>query len=303
MNYFLKNFRLWRKKNIKKGMTLEPSYFYWCNTLMEYCIRLFTWDGLPESIPQHEIELSAFSHGYATVVQIGADRWIAPFDVSREGITDYYDIFTHVTYATPLHTGRCKIGENAIIIPNNNLKMPLLPKIQRYATLLAHCDISICCEMVNDRQSVLYEAISGKQADKVKLYQDRLYEGEFETIVNAGLDSIKVTDLQKRSSGEIEKLIVSRTKIMQAFFEEIGIRKSQDKKERMITDEATGNDEMLKLNITAMLEARQKASKEMSVLMGREITVRCNIDYLRSEEGKEVDVPDASVDQTGRDAD
>lgn len=291
MNYFLNNFKIWKKKNIKRGMTVEPSYFYWCNTLLEYCIRLFTWHGLPDDLPQHEIELSAFTHGMAFVVKIGDDKYISPFNFGREGITDYYDIFTHINYSTPLHTGKAKIGEKAILIPNNALKMPLMPKIQRYATLLAHNDISISCELVNTRNSVLFEAISGKQAEKAKVYQDRLYNGEMETIVNAGLDSIKVTDLQKRSTGEIEKLLVARSKLLQAFFEEIGVKKSAEKKERMITDEAEGNEKMLTLNLTSMLESRQKAASELSKFMGLEITVTSNIDYLISNNPEGVDVP------------
>lgn len=291
MNYFLKNFSVWKKKNIKKSMTLEPSYFYWCNTLLEYCIRLFTWYGLPDDLPQHEIEVGCITHGYSACVKIGDNKFIAPFNVGGDGITDYYDIFTHISYSTPLHTGRSKIGEECVIIPNNSLKMPLLPKIQRYSTLLAHNDISINTEFVNDRNSVLFEAVTPKQAVKAKAYQDAIYNGETEVIVNAGLDSLKVTDLQKRSTGEIEKLLICRSKLLQAFFEEIGIRKTSEKKERMITDETNGNEQMLSLNITSMLESRQKAAESLTILMGRKISVSSNIDYLVKNNKDGVDIP------------
>lgn len=302
MNYFLKNFKLWTKKNIKKSMTLEPSYFYWCNTLTEYAIRLFTWHGLPKNLPQHEIEISLLTHGFASIVltEKTKNKWISPFNISREGITDYYDIFTHINYATPLHFGKAKIGESAIIISNNSLKMPLLPKIQRYAALLAHAEVSMVSELVNDRNSVLYEAINGKQADKVNLYQTRLYNGEFDTLVNSGYATIKTTDLNKRSNGECEKIWIVRNKILQAFLEEIGIKKASEKKERMITDETNGNDEMLRLNLSDMLECRQKAASEFMELMklltpeiAGEVTVSCNIDYLSKNNSTGVDLPNA----------
>jgi hypothetical protein len=297
MNYFLNNFSEWKRKNIKKSFTLEPRYFYWCNTLLEYAIRLFTWSGLPESIPQHEIEFATLTHGYGVFVKKANGEWIAPFNYARNGITDYYDIFTHVNFSTPLSAnGNREIGKTAIIVPNNSLKMSLMPKIQSYATILAHVDISLICELVNDRQSVLNESINNSQADKANTYLDRLYNGEISTIINTGFDVLKFTDLNKRSQGEVEKLIVIRNKVLQAYLEEIGIRKQQEKKERMISDEATGNIEMLKLNISDMLECRQKSAQQFSEILGKEITVTCNIDYLNSVENS-VDIVEKGVEK------
>lgn len=276
MNYFLKNFSEWTRKNIKKGMTLEPSYFYWCNTLIEYAVNLFKWDGLPESIPPHEIEMACICHGYGTFVKLPNNKWIAPFENSRNGITDYYDIFTNIQFTTPLHFGNRTFGKNAVLVPNTSLKMPLLPKIQRYATILAHIDVSFVVELVNDRNSVLFEAMTGKQAGKAKAYQDRLYNGEFETLVNSGLEMLRVTDLNKRSNGELEKILVSREKVIQAFLEEIGIKKTNDKKERMITEEATADDELLTFVISDMWECRKKAAEEFNSLAGYAVSVYPN---------------------------
>ena len=297
---FLENFKEWRIKNIKKGFTIEPSYFYWCNALLEYAIRLFTWENLPESLPQHEIEFSTLTHGYGVIVE-NKGEYIAPFNYSRNGVTNYYDMFTHVNFSTPISTGyNAKIGKNAIIVPNNSLKMPLTPKIQRYATLLAHTDISIVCELVNNRQSSLIETINQSESDKANIYFNRLYNGDLSTIVNKGFEMLKINDMSKRSQSEVEKLIVIRNKLLQAYLEEIGIKKQTEKKERMITDESISNNEMLKLNISDMLECRQKAADEFNKISGLNVTVKCNIDYLETVENsvdivesgeKENDIP------------
>lgn len=281
---FLENFKEWRIKNIKKGFTIEPSYFYWCNALLEYAIRLFTWGNLPESLPQHEIEFATLTHGYGVIVE-NKGEYIAPFNYSRNGVTNYYDMFTHVNFSTPISTGyNAEIGKNAIIVPNNSLKMPLTPKIQRYATLLAHTDISIICELVNNRQSSLIETINQSESDKANIYFNRLYNGDLSTIVNKGFEMLKINDMTKRSQSEVEKLIVIRNKLLQAYLEEIGIKKQTEKKERMITDESISNNEMLKLNISDMLECRQKAADEFNKISGLNVSVKCNIDYLSSVE-------------------
>lgn len=288
--YFLENFKDWKRKNIEKSFTIEPRYFYWCNTLLEYAIRLFEWHGLPESVPPHEIEFSTLSRGFGVVVKLSSGEWIAPFNYSREGITNYYDIFTHVNFSTPLTFGKREFGKTAVIVPNNRLKMSLMPKIQSYAIQLAHIDISIVCETVNDRQSVLFEAINNGEADKMNTYIKRLYKGEMSTIVNKGLDMIKTTDLNKRSNNEIAQLITARNELLTAYLEEIGVRKSPQKRERMISDEVGGNDELLMLNLSDMLECRQKSAEKMSELMNREITVTCNIDYLKNSEKIDIEV-------------
>lgn len=286
--YFLSNFSEWTKKNIKKSMLLEPSYFYWCNNLLEYAIRLFTWEGLPESIPQHELEFAVLNRGYGVVVLSNKGEWLAPFDYSCEGITNYYDMFTHVNFTTPLTFGRREFGKNSVLVPNNSLKMPLSFKIQRYATMLAHIDVSIINELVNDRNSALIEAINGSQAEQGNIYLNRLYNGDVSTVINKGFEMLKFSDINRRTQSEVEKLIVVRNKTLQAYLEEIGIKKQTEKKERMITDESISNNEMLKLNISDMLECRQKSAEEMSELMKRKISVKSNIDYLS--EGKEVDI-------------
>lgn len=280
MNYFLNNFKEWKRKNIKKSMTLEPSYFYWCNTLIEYVVNLFKWDGLPETIPPHEIEMACICHGYGTFVKLPDNTWIAPFENSRNGITDYVDMFNNVQFTTPLHFGNRTFGKNAVLVPNTPLKMPLLPKIQRYSTILAHIDVSLIVELVNDRNSVLFEAITGKQAGQAKTYQDRLYHGEFETLINQGFQTIRTTDLNKRSNGELEKIIIARNKIFQAFLEEIGIKKTNEKKERMISDEATADDEMLAFNISDMFECRKKSAIEFNNLSGFSVSVNPNYQLI-----------------------
>ena len=44
----------WRKKQF----TFNPSYRYWVNTLLEYPMRLFNYEGLPETIPAHVVDIN-----------------------------------------------------------------------------------------------------------------------------------------------------------------------------------------------------------------------------------------------------
>ena len=276
------------KKAVKSNMTFMPCFKYWQKILLEYACRLFSYEGLPDTIPAHEIDLIAYLRGYCplvTVVNNGKQEWIAANSSGMFGLTDYLDMFTKVNFGTPLHFGERTIGKNAIIIPNNSLKTPLVMRINHYATLLAHVDISLVAELVNDREMDVMEAINASAAESMQEQFSKRYDGIPSVIVNKGFSQYKHNFIAGRSQDQNSKLWDLRNNIISGFLEEIGIKKSQDKKERMITDEVASDDSMLTLNITDMLECRQKAFDEFYELSGIKVTVSSNIDYTNYNEG------------------
>lgn len=282
------------KKAVKSQMTFMPCFKYWQKILLEYACRLFSYEGLPDSIPAHEIDLIAYLRGYCplvTVAKSGTQEWIAANSSGMFGLTDYLDMFTKVNFATPLHFGERTIGKNCVIVPNNSLKTPLVMRINHYATLLAHADISLVAEMVNNREIDIMEAINASAAESMGEQFSKRYDGIPSVIVNKGFSQFRHNFVAGRSQEECEKLWQLRNNIISGFLEEIGIKKSFDKKERQITSEIQADDNMLTLNITDMLECRQKAFDEFYELSGIKVTVSSNIDYTNYSEGG-VDVED-----------
>ena len=281
------------KKIVKSRLTFMPSYRYWQKTLLEYATRLFTYTGLPDSIPAHEIDMIAFLCGYCPIVKIadnGRAAWIAAYSSGMFGQTDYIDLFTHVNFATPLHFGDRTIDKTAVIIPNNSLKTPLMLKIDHYAAQLAHVDISIVAELVNDREIDVMEAINSASAEAANEIYNRRYNGIPSAIVNKGFSQFRHNFVAARSQEQSAKLWDLRNNILSGFLEEIGIKKSMDKKERQIVSEVSADDKMLNLNISDMLECRQKAFEKFRELTGINVTVTCNIDYLSNDEKEGVDI-------------
>ena len=275
---FLYNYDNFREYS-KERMKFECSFNYWRETLLEYCTRLFTWENLPVTIPQHEIELTAFIQGYAPLVKLSNGDWICAISSGMYDVTDYPDEFKKLTFATPLHFGKRDIGKTAVIVKNNTLKNSLMPKIERYATLLAHAEITAICELVNDRAQNLIECMSTVHKEGAQTFLDNLYDGDLQAFLNMGFAGIRVTPLQSRTNAESSRAWDVRNNILCAFFEEIGIRKTENKKERMITNEINADNEMLYLNLSDMLESRQNAAKEFNKITGYNVSVKCNIDY------------------------
>lgn len=275
---YLNQWSNWRNYS-RERIKFECSFNYWRETLLEYCTRLFTWGGLPNSIPQHEIELTAFIQGYAPLVKLANGDWICAISSGMYDVTDYPDEFKKLTFATPLHFGERTIGKTAVIVKNNTLKSSLIPKIERYATLLAHAEISTICELVNDRAQNIIECMSTIHKDGAQAFLDSLYDGDINAFLNMGFAGIKITPVQTRTNAEGARAWDTRNNILCAFFEEIGIRKTENKRERMITNEINADNEMLYLNLSDMLESRQNAAQEFNRITGMNVTVKCNIDY------------------------
>lgn len=280
----------------KKSFTFNPSYRYWVNTLLEYPMRLFTYEGLPETIPAHVVDIMSFLRGYCGIVKLGSGDWICASETTMNGVTDYYDIFKNITFATPLHYGQRTIGKTGFIIRNTSLMQPLMPKIERYATMLSHADISLICELVNLRQTDVVEAISEQYAKSADKQAEDRYNGEIFTLVNEGFSMLRHNFVPQKSQNENMRIWDLRQNILGAYLEEIGIKKSQNKREREITQEVAADDPMLKLNISDMLEVRQEGWKKFNEVTGHNVTVRCNIDYL-SQEGREVDINGNSIQE------
>ena len=280
-------------KGIKSQMTFYPCFKYWQKNLIEYATRLFSYEGLPDSIPAHEIDLIAYMGGYCPLVTVannGRTDWIAAYSSGMFDQTDYIDMFKKVNFATPLHFGERTIDKTAIIIPNNSLKTPLIWRINHYSTLLAHCDVSIIAEMVNDREIDLIDAINSSAAEAAKENYKKRYDGIPFAAVNKGFSQFKHNFVSGRSQEQSSKLWELRNNILSGFLEEIGIKKSFDKKERQITNEIQADDKMLNLNISDMLECRQTAFDKFNALTGYNVKVSCNIDYLLNDEKEGVDI-------------
>lgn len=284
---FLKEY----KSIVKRGFTFFPAFEYWKKVLLEYSSRLFSYTGLPESIPQHEIDIISYIRGYCPIVKIvenGVEKWIAANSSGMFGETDYLDYFKKVNFNTPLHFGERTIGKNAVIVRNNSIMLPLIFKIEHYAAELAHIDISLVAELVNNRTVDELECINAAAAEGANETYKLRYDGVPRAIVNRGFSQYKHNFVNARSQNECSTLWELRNNVISGFLEEIGIKKSFDKRERQITSEVASDDKMLNLNVSDMLECRQKAMKELSELTGLNITVACNIDYMKG--GEEIDI-------------
>lgn len=253
-------------------------YNYRTNQLLEYMMRLFTWRGLPESIPEHEIDIYLYLYGRCGVNKARLNDDLLAVVPEWTGSTNYLDIPKTYTWCTPIQSGQCYIGKTGVLIDNTMLHNSSYPLIHSTASKLAHIDCTVICALVNGRDNVAIKASTQKFAADAESYQRQKYNGVPSFIVDKGFSTIQIDDLKTQNSMNIRELLDSQQLILSEFYETLGINKTVEKRERLITAEAAANEQLLKLNINNMFKCRQRGAEEINKMFGTNITVECNVD-------------------------
>lgn len=265
------NFTKGRHKTLK----FTASYRYWVNTLLEYSMKLFSWEGLPDSLPSKEIESRLLLYGVCGITQTSDNKVIA-VTPNLYGVTDYYDEFTDFSFTTPKNSGKVKLNDTGFIIDNTLLRNALFFKIKHYATILAHCDVTINCLLINGRSTDIIQAITDKFKESANLYRKQLVEGNPSTIVNEGFGTLKI-DRQGRIEGvNLSEVYDIRQNYLSQFLEDIGLKRSSTKRERLNVDEVNATDDLLNLNISDMYANRKKGALAFD-MYGLSVRCICNV--------------------------
>ena len=280
---YLSNYGLGKKAE-KDILKLDYSFKYWSDMLFEKCMRIFTWAGL--TFPQKEIECRLLIDGYCGFLK---DSKVGLMVASggMSGVTHYYDEFTTFNWSTVgvANTKSRAIGKDCVIINNNQLRNPILPMVLRYASLLAHADISLKCALINTRETNTYASSDENTADNINRYYDKLYNGYSASILDESLiESVKNIS-NRESTTAIKDCLSARTDLLSNFFKEIGVKSANDKKERMIESEVDSNNQLLLFNISDMLAERKKACEEINKIFGTNITVELSEEFKELQGG------------------
>lgn len=280
-------------------------YNYRVNQLLEYMMKLFSYKNVPDTIPAHEIDLYLFLYGHCGIVKGRKTGNIIAVVPQLSDPTDYLDIYKKFTWATPIESGQCYIDKNGILIDNTMLHNSSYPLIHTTAARLAHIDVTMICTLVNARDTVAIKAISSKFAHDAESYQRQKYNGSPSFIVDRGFSTIDFEDCKTDRSFNVRELADTSQQILSEFYENIGINKTVNKRERLITAEADNNKQLLKLNIMNMFESRKEGIRKVNAMFGTDITVECNVDIsnysmkdpeaVPAEEVKEGEADDAEA--------
>ncbi len=230
---------------------------YWANFLTERVVRLFVWTA--PDVDEKEIEIITMLNGVSAVVEY-APKKLGVFNGEFAGApTIYYDEYKQFSVYSPIYSKVLKI-EDLCLINNTKLRNSIYPLINRYATLLAHSDITLIFTLVNARESGgTPVATRESELKSIKEYYNDLTLGKINAIRDPAFLGVEFKGVNRTTSATLGDLTECIKRILESFYNDIGVKTTHDKKGNMIVDEVNANDTMLLLNISDMLNERKKA--------------------------------------------
>lgn len=293
---------------LDKGRSIAAYKGYMINRLM----KMFHYEGLPETIPRYMLEYYLMVNGSCVVAK--KDGNLYAFLGTFGGEPDPYYRPTLYVVANPalkfnktfsLWDTKAQESDQCVFMRNDAMWMGLNPLISRYATLLAENVITLRTADVMLRVVALLTAPDDKTRLAAEQYLRNLEDGKLGVIgENRFFDGVKLQSPPSNNGSYLTQFIELQQYYKGSFFNEIGLAASFNMKREAIGEgEATLNDDTLTPLIETMLECRKEDVSRLNEMFGLDITVEFDSAWKHNiEETKlEMRVMEADANMEGGD--
>jgi hypothetical protein len=237
---------------------------------------MFEYEGLPESIPQKELERLLQTTGNAFVTSV--DGVLYALSGGKGGEPDVYGRATLYTVANPaLKLNKTyDIQKDGVLIENDSNGESLLPLIGRYAVLYTDGLISLNTASILTRITMLISASDDKTKQSAEDFLRKIQDGEFSIIgENAFFKGVNMQTAPTTNSVYITQLIELVQYYKASMYNELGLNANYNmKRERLNLGEVSMNVDVLLPYADNMLKERQNAVEKINAMFDTEISVK-----------------------------
>ena len=278
----------------------DTTYMDYLNRLTKIALSMFEWVNLPKSMNARFLEMCLFYFGVASFLKDKNYGFINTKCCSSGDINIYglptklhcfsYDFSTDrklYTGLNPLDTEKQREAKEiyeCILVQNNWERIPTISTIEIFAYRLYEasrvCDVNITAQ----KTPVLLIADETQRLFLENLYQQ--YNGN-QPVIFGDKDQLgdkTIKAINTEAPFVADKVMDYKKQIWNEALEFLGINALQtEKKERLISDEANSNNELINLNLQSFLIPRQEACRQFNEKFGltgtdKEISVRVRSD-------------------------
>ena len=284
-------------KNMYDVADVSEGYRYWFYKFLGFCLSIFEYEGLPESIPSRELELLLILQGYATPFYDGDGQPVAiPTNIYD---FDKYYTPTRGTYGNAIiatkqlyFQNNTKHAQNAVLMFNNDLQTnvfylrsdgALLSLIQRYARRMADLEASENIYTVKTRFGSAPVGSTDAVRNSIANFINKMKMGSFDTITDDSIiNCFRTVEFGNKTNENLMSFQTTRDKIIEQFFRDIGVKMANQKKAQVTENEVESDEQLLLISLDDMLKTRKKGIAEFNAFFGTSATVRLNPKYDRS---------------------
>ena len=264
-------------------------------------LSMFEWVNLPKSMDARYLEKCLFYNGQAALLKDKTYGFINT-KAAANGYVNIYGLPTKIncfsySYQSirTLYTG---LNENltpaqmeyqknneCILVMNNEDRLPTAGSLELFAWRLYNADRTCDVNITAQKTPVMVITDEKQRLTMMQLYNQ--YNGNMPFIFgdkNLLADGNKVESLTTQAPYIVDKISEYKKEIWNEALTFLGINNiARDKKERLTENESNENNELVNLNLQAMLIPRIRACKEFNEKFGltgtdQEISVRVRSD-------------------------
>ena len=275
----------------------ESTFADYMNRFKRIATSMFEWVNLPSSMNERYLEETLYYYGMATFLYDENYGFINTRCASN-GVINIYGLPTSLNCFSfdfsrirTLYTGLKEEGDEnkkCILVMNNWDRIPTISTLYLFAYRLYEAEVTAMTNIKAQKTPVLILVDETQRLTMENIYSQ--YEGNSPVIfgdkkqLHDGLISAIRTD----APFVADKVMDYKKQIWNEALTFLGINNILiDKKERLITDEANSNNELINMNLQSFLIPRLEACKEFNELFGltgtdKEISVRVRSDLLNT---------------------
>jgi len=272
----------------------------WLRVFEEMAIARFKWKGLPDTVSPRFLEKTLFEQGLAVFFKSRQYDQFMAVRGTPSGEWNAYDdptsfrVYgnTELVGTTELAYGRAK--KDCVPIWANTLRQPDWDIAMLYATRIAKLERTVEINLQALRKPFVFAVDESERQTFLQLWR-QVEEGQPVVFGARGMSAQSIRDKVHLFDMKMsDQLPLNLQRIKREIWNEcmtlLGINNSnQDKRERLVADEVSANNEQVAMARNIAMEARLQACDEINKLypeLEEEVTVEWNTDDLLAPDGQ-----------------
>lgn len=248
--------------------------------LTELCINRFKWEGMPPEIDGEVLRFLELNTFYRGVTLFHKNKTNNKFFLSRAAGTGPINGYDNPTEWTTLGMGtgfetQTLSDTECVPIYCNALRTPDTDVVSLFSMKLANIDRTIELNIKNLRYTKVITVDESNRLTWANLMR-KIEQGDPFVLGTTGLDLGQVQALDVGAHPEtLPKLLEVKSKLWNECMGLLGLNNAnQDKKERLVTDEVSANDEQVMASRNIHLKARKVAADKINEMFDLNISVK-----------------------------
>lgn len=254
--------------DLLNDLTFKVTY----NKYKLIALNAFEWGGLPKGMLERHIENVLFNMGKVLFFRDSRMSYMSlPCDPIGQGC-GYGDPLKY--RATGHNYNKVYDADNCVVIENNKLRLATDDFLMFYVNKLTEAERTMDVNVKANKTPVVVLCDDKDVLSFKRIFQQ--VDGNSPAVFadrSINLDNMQALDLKAKFLGN--ELMDYKKSVENELLTFLGINNiPAEKKERLITDEANSNNQLIDSFFDLGLEARQRACEEINALYGLSVTVK-----------------------------